>query len=313
MKFRTLGRTGLRVSIVGLGGGGVSCLGLKQGRTEREAIYLAHQAIDAGINLFDTSERNGTEPVLSAALKDRDRSQFILSTKRSVSRGAHRLSPTEFAEAIDDSLATLHTDYIDIFSFHGVFPQEYDFVVGELLPVLIEARSAGKVRFCGITEAFKQDTRHQMLQRAFADDYWDVSMVGYNLLNSSFRKSLAPKAQEKNIGILGMFAVRNLLRSEATLSAAISGLKSIGQLPNDADEAELLTLLLSEGDRRMDVPELAYRFSVTNSPVHCALMGTGNPLHLQQNLVSFDKPPLSQLKMRAIDQLFDGLNTMSGH
>ena len=267
----------------------------------------------AGINLFDTSERNGTESVLGDALKDRDRSQFVLSTKRSVSKGARRLSPAEFAAAIDDSLVALHTDYIDIFSFHGVFPHEYDFVVGELLPVLIKARSAGKVRFCGITEAFKNDTRHQTLQRAFADDHWDVSMVGYNLLNFSFRKSLAAKAEEKNIGILGMYAVRNLLRSEALFSAVIADLKCSGQLPNDADEAELLTLLLSEGDRRMEVPELAYRFSVTDSPVHCSLMGTGNPLHLKQNLVSFDKPPLSQLKMRAIEQLFDGLDTMSGH
>jgi aryl-alcohol dehydrogenase-like predicted oxidoreductase len=288
-------------------------LGLKQGRSESEAVYLVHQALDAGINLFDTSERNGTEPVLGAALKDRDRSQFVLSTKRSVSKGTRRLSPAELAAAIDNSLATLRADYIDVFSFHGVFPHEYDFVVGDLLPVLNKARSAGKVRFCGITEAFKNDTRHKMLQRAFADDHWDVSMVGYNLLNFSFRKSLAAKAQEKNIGILGMYAVRNLLRSEALLSAVIGDLKASGQIRGDLDVAETLKSLLTEGDRRMEVPELAYRFSVTDSPVHCSLMGTGNPLHLKQNLVSFDKPPLSQLKMRAIEQLFDGLDTLSGH
>jgi L-galactose dehydrogenase len=191
VKYRSLGRTGLRASVVGLGGGGLSCLGLKQGRSESEATYLVHQAIDAGINLFDTSERNGTEPILGAALKDRDRSDFVLSTKRSVSRGDYRLSPKEMADEIDGGLAKLQTDYIDVFSFHGVYPEEYDFVAEELLPVVIKARSAGKVRFCGITEAFKRDTRHEMLQRAVADDHWDVFMVGYNLLNSSFKTSLA--------------------------------------------------------------------------------------------------------------------------
>ncbi len=313
MKYRSLGRTGLRASLVGLGGGGLSCLGLKQGRSEREAVNLVHQALDAGINLFDTSERNGTEPVLSAALKDRDRSQVILSTKRSVSIGKQVLSPADMAREIDGSLAALGTDFIDIFSFHGVLPEEYDYVVAELLPVLVKARMAGKVRFCGITEAFKFDTRHQMLQRAVADDYWDMCMVGYNLLNFSIGKSLAAKAQDKNIGLLGMYSVRNLLRTEASFSSALGGLKSAGQLPNDIDVGELLDLLLSEGDRRMEVPELAYRFSVTNSPLHSVLVGTGNPLHLRQNLASFDKPPLSLLKMRAIEQLFGGLDIVSGH
>jgi len=308
-----LGRTGLRASSVGLGGGGLSCLGLKQGRTEREAIALVHQALDAGINLFDTSERNGTEPVLSAALKDLDRSQFILSTKRSVSIGKYALSPADIAREIDSSLVALNTDYIDIFSFHGVFPVEYDYVVGQLLPVLVRARVAGKVRFCGITEAFKWDTQHHMLRRAIADDYWDVCMVGYNLLNFSIRKSLIGQAQHKNIGLLGMYAVRNLLRTETSFSSAISGLKNSGQLPGNLNETELLDFLLSEDGGRMEVPELAYRFCVTSSPLHSVLMGTGDPVHLKQNLASFDKPPLGVEKMRMIEQLFGDIDTISGH
>jgi aryl-alcohol dehydrogenase-like predicted oxidoreductase len=207
----------------------------------------------------------------------------------------------------------LNTDHIDLFSFHGVFPEEYDYVAGELLPVLVKARAAGKVRFCGITEAFKRDTRHEMLQRAVADEHWDVLMVGYNLLNFSMRTSVAAKAQEKNIGLLGMYSVRNLLRTEASFSAAISSLKASGQLRGDVNEADVLDLLLSDDEGRMDVPELAYRFCATHSPLHSILVGTGNPSHLSQNLASFDKPPLSLVKMRTIEDLFGGVDSISGH
>ncbi len=223
------------------------------------------------------------------------------------------MSPTEFAREIDGSLAALDTDFIDIFSFHGVFPEEYDYVVRELLRVLVKAREAGKVRFCGITEAFKRDTRHQMLQRAVGDSHWDVVMVGYNLLNFSMRKSLAARAREKDIGLLGMYSVRNLLRTEDSFSSAIDALKSSGHLPDDVDRTKLLDLLLSDDDRRMEVPELAYRFSATNSPLHSVLVGTGNPLHLSKNLASFDKPPLSLLKMQTIERVFGGIDTISGH
>ncbi len=101
--------------------------------------------------------------------------------------------------------------------FHAVLPQEYDYVVAKLLPVMEKFRAAGKVRYIGLTEIFDRDRDHAMLRRALADDCWDVMMVGFNMVNQSARDVVFPAAQEKNIGILGMFAVRRALTSAESL------------------------------------------------------------------------------------------------
>ena len=69
MEYRTFGRTGLRVSVCGLGGGGESRLGLKKGSTEGQAIDLVQRAVGLGINYFDTAPNYGTEAVLGRALE----------------------------------------------------------------------------------------------------------------------------------------------------------------------------------------------------------------------------------------------------
>ena len=68
MEYVTLGRTGLRVSVAGLGCGGFSRLGLGRGKSEAEAVALIHRALDLGVNLFDTAAAYGTEAVLGKAL-----------------------------------------------------------------------------------------------------------------------------------------------------------------------------------------------------------------------------------------------------
>ncbi|MCB1670708.1 MAG: aldo/keto reductase [Gammaproteobacteria bacterium] len=312
MELRTLGRTGLQVSVAGFGGGGLSCLGLKQGKAEKEIIQLLNKGLDAGINLLDTSERNGTEPAIGKALKNRARDKIILSSKRSVSYGEHQVSSAEFSKAIDDSLRALGVDYIDIFSFHGVFPGEYDRVVQELLPSLTQAKAAGKVRFCGITEAFKSDTRHQMLQTALMDDLWDVIMVGYNVFNFSAQELLFDQVNQNNIGVLGMFAVRQALRDEDNFLETVRKLIESGELNGHFDEESILNQLLNECEERLSVAELAYRYCLGNPSIHSVLMGTGNPLHLEQNLGAFNKSTLSPIKIQLIEKHFGGIQTVSG-
>ena len=69
MEYTTLGRTGLKVSVAGLGCGGFSRLGLGTGKSEAEAVALVRQALDLGVNLFDTAAVYGTEAVLGKAIK----------------------------------------------------------------------------------------------------------------------------------------------------------------------------------------------------------------------------------------------------
>ena len=82
MEYTTLGRSGLHVSIAGLGCGGHSRLGTKTGKSEQESIAVVRQALDLGINLIDTAEAYGTEAIVGKALQGVPRDQVVIATKK---------------------------------------------------------------------------------------------------------------------------------------------------------------------------------------------------------------------------------------
>ncbi len=86
MDYTTLGRTGLKVSVAGLGCGGPSRLGLRQNKSASQAVAVVHQAIDLGVNFLDTAEWYGTEPVVGAAIAEVPRDRLVLSTKKTIRR-----------------------------------------------------------------------------------------------------------------------------------------------------------------------------------------------------------------------------------
>src|ERR1700751_2454594 len=90
MEYVTLGRTGLRVSVAGLGCGGFSRLGLGTGKSEAEAVALIRQALDLGINLLDTAAMYGTESVLGQAIKSISRESVVIATKAWIPRSEGR-------------------------------------------------------------------------------------------------------------------------------------------------------------------------------------------------------------------------------
>ncbi|MGH7115354.1 MAG: aldo/keto reductase, partial [Stellaceae bacterium] len=126
MQYLTLGRTGLKVSVAGLGCGGFSRLGLGTGKSEAEAVALVHQAFDLGVNLFDTAAVYGTEAVLGEALKGLPRDQVVVATKAWIPRGVGGSAGERAVASLDNSLKLLGLDCIDIFQLHGVSPGAYD-------------------------------------------------------------------------------------------------------------------------------------------------------------------------------------------
>src|SRR5271155_6085638 len=126
MEYTTLGKTGLEVGVAGLGCGGFSRLGLGTGKSEAEAIALVHEALDLGVNLFDTAAVYGTEAVLGRALKKVPRERVVIATKAWIPRGAGGSAGERAAASLDRSLRELGTDYIDVFQLHGVSPAAYD-------------------------------------------------------------------------------------------------------------------------------------------------------------------------------------------
>jgi L-galactose dehydrogenase len=305
----TLGRTNLTVSIMGMGGGGPSQLGKKSGKTQTESATILQQAFDAGVNYVDTAEGYGTEPIVAQALQGRDRNDIIISTKKSTRR--KEVTPQTLEESLNQSLERLNTDYIDVYNLHGVVPQDYDYLVADIYPVLKRAQEQGKIRFIGITEMFNEDTDHKMLQRAAEDNLWDVLMIGHNILNQSGRDTVLKKAIENNIGIQVMFAVRKALSQSDYLRECVSGLVKNSQLdPNDLDDANApLDFLLQNAST---IPEAAYRFCRDEPGTHVILSGTGNPDHLRENIAAFDCPPLPEADTERLRHIFRNVDSITG-
>src|SRR3954454_751743 len=120
MEYATLGRTGLRVSVAGLGCGGCSQLGLAQGKSEADAIAIIRLAVELGVNLFDTAAAYGTEAVLGKAVKSVRREDVVICTKAPFGFSNPNSTPEGIVASLDNSLRELDTDYIDVYQLHGV-------------------------------------------------------------------------------------------------------------------------------------------------------------------------------------------------
>lgn len=311
MEYRTLGRTGLKVSVIGLGGGGPSRLGQSnEVNTEAESADILRRGLDAGINFIDTAEAYRTEHIVGQAIAGRDRGSLVISTKKRA--GKNRITPDEVRASLDESLRQLGTDYIDVYHLHGVAPENYEHCLNDIVPTLQDLRQQGKIRFLGITEAWNSDVGHDMLMKAARDDVWDVMMVGFNILNQSARERVLGAAMQKDIGILIMFAVRLALSRQQRLIEVVRELVDRGQLdPAEIDMNDPLGFVLGEGGA-VSLPDAAYRFCRDEPGTHVILSGTGNPAHLQANLESFERPPLPDAVVERLKHVFRHVDSVSG-
>lgn len=314
MQTITLGRTGLDVSVVGLGCGGHSRLGLRTGHDEAHAVGIVQHALDLGIRVVDTARSYGTEAAVGKALRGR-RHDVVISTKASVGRGGNLVSAAELAASLDESLAQLGTDYVDIFHLHGVELGQYAHCVDVLVPELKRLQLAGKIRFLGITEFFGGDTDHRMLQRALPDDHFDVVMVGFNALNPSARRTVFPLTLAHDVGTLIMFAVRRALSHADTLREVVAGLVARGDidiLSADIDVHDPLGFVRVHPDVA-SIVQAAYRFCRHEPGANVILTGTGSVDHLTENVASILAPPLPDELSIRLDRIFGQVDSVSGN
>ena len=197
--LRTLGRTGLKVSIIGLGGGHI----VRPNLSEQDSINLVHAAIDAGVTFMDNAweYHNGeSERRLGLALKDR-RDQVTLMTKVCA-----RDRATAEAE-LHDSLRRLQTDVIDVWQFHEVnYDNDPDWIFAAegAIEAALAARDAGKVRFIGFTGHKSPHILQGMLDKDFP---WDTCQMPINVMDvhyRSFQKEVLPELNRRDIGVIGM-------------------------------------------------------------------------------------------------------------
>ena len=307
MDYTTLGRTGLRVSVAGLGTGGFSRLGLKTGKTEDEAARLIHEAVGLGVNFIDTAPAYGTEGVVGRALKTIPRDKVAVATKAAVQRDGKWWTPERVVESLDNSLKLMGTDYVDVFNLHGVEAKQYDYALGTLAPVLAEQKQKGKIRHVGITENPIVDFTNEMLKRAVNDPVWEVYMVGFHMMHQGARKNVFPHTRAKGIGTLLMFAVRSIFADPPRVAREMRELAAKGLVEKSLGETDDPLGFLVYPGGAANMTEAAYRYARHEPGVDIVLFGTGDAGHLRTNIASLLKPPLPKADHEKLEKLFGHL------
>ena len=314
MDYTTLGKTGLKVSVAGLGCGGPSRLGMRgDAGAEDHAVRLIRQALDLGVNFLDTAQNYGTEGVVGKAIAGMARDRVVISTKKTLPTPDDADPAAAIVQGLEKSLKLLGTDYIDIYHLHGVEPKDYEFAQNRLIEPMRRLQQQGKIRFVGVTEGFVVDTRHTMLADSLEKELWDVVMVGFSLLNPSARKQVFPLTLKSGVGVLDMFAVRRALSQPQRLKEMCAELVDNGAIERTAlDLDDPLGFLLKETDAST-LPEAAYRFCRHERGVDVVLTGTGNADHLKENIAAILKAPLPQASLEKLARLFGGLDSLTGN
>jgi aryl-alcohol dehydrogenase-like predicted oxidoreductase len=305
MEYTTLGRTGLRVSVAGLGCGGFSRLGLGTGKSQANAEAIVRRALDRGVNLFDTAAAYGTETVLGRAIKGVPRDRVVICTKAHLP-GGDGAAAKRVVESLESSLRALDADHVDVFQLHGVPSSAYGDALA-IAPALLKEKDKGKFRFLGITETAPGDVEHAMLQRAARDGVWDVAMVSFHMMHQNARRAVFPLTLKQRVGTLLMFAVRKIFSQPGLLAETVRGLVESGELPAWlAEQPAPLDFLIHPGGAA-SLQDAAYRTARHEPGVDVVLFGTGDPAHLDTNIASLLKPPLPAADRAKLAELFGHL------
>lgn len=291
MKYRRLGQTELRVSVIGLG---TWQLGGEWGKdfTQAEADAIIEAARESGINLIDTAECYGdhvSERLIGEAIK-RDRDRWIVATKF-----GHRFTgfverdmlfgAAEVQTQLEDSLRALQTDVIDLYQFHSGTNDYFD--NQELWTMLDKQKQAGKVRFLGVSvTATRENFQTHQTERAKAVGASVIQAV-YNRLQRQPEALIFPICERDDLGVLARVPLA---------SGLLSGKYAAGATFPDNDvrskqDAEKMQEQLAEVERirREEVPagvnmaEWALAWCLSLPVVNSVIPGCKTPEQVRQN------------------------------
>ncbi|HVB05109.1 MAG TPA: aldo/keto reductase [Acidimicrobiales bacterium] len=290
MEYRTFGRTGLQVSVAGIGAGGASRLGLSTGSSEEEAVAVLHRALELGVNYFDTAANYGTEEVVGRALEGR-RDEVVISSKLSPRRDGVLLDRAGLRSGLEAALQKLRTEVVDVYHLHRPDSGDYDYCLAELVPELQALRDEGKLRFLAISGTTGADPTHEVLRRAVANDCFDVVMAGFNFFNQNARQQVFSTTIEKDIAVEVMGAARGPFSRPEQFAKEVEGLVELGAAIPEAERSDPLGFITASG-AVASMAEASYRFAAYEPGVGTVLIGTGNPVHLEANVAAIARGPL---------------------
>ena len=292
MEYRQFGRTGMRVSVLGLGCGGFGGVGsapelFGKGEDQATAFALMDHAVESGINYFDTADSYGggaSERMIGAWLKERkNRESIVLSTKvfYAIAEGPNdrSLSRRHIEAAIEGSLRRLQTDYVDLYVIMEPDPAT---PVEETLQVMNDLMRAGKVRHIGASNITAAQLREALAasDRLRLHRYQSVQN-GYSLLDRSIEADLLPLASSEKIAVTPF---------SPTAGGLLTGKYRLGERPPPGSRIDLRpkpyeslmnagtfeaidALRAAAAERGVDMGALALAWVLSHPAVTAALIG----------------------------------------
>jgi len=289
MRYRSLGRTGIKVSPYALGAMMFGAIGNPD---HDESIRIIHRALDAGINFVDTADmysHGESEEIVGKALQGR-RADVVLATKARMPMGDdpnHQgASRRWLVRALEDSLRRLGTDYVDLYQLHRPDP---DTDIEETLSALTDLQRAGKIRAFGTSAlpASEIVRAHWTSERRGLARLRTEQPV-YSILNRGIEREVLPVAQEFGMGVLvwsplggGLLTGRYRQGQEAATHRSRYGFQHLKDDRRLEVVEELIPLAEEAG---MPLTHLAMAFAVAHPGVTSALLGPRTMAHLDDLL-----------------------------
>lgn len=291
MQYRTLGRTGIKVTPYALG---AMMLGSFGNPDRQEGVRIIHRALDAGINFVDTADRYGdSEQVVGEALRGR-RDQVVLATKfhgpvdDDVNhRGASRRWITE---AVERSLRNLETDHIDLYQLHRPDP---DTDIDETLSALSDLVRQGKVRAIGSSSMRGSEiVEAQWVAERRGHERFRTEQPNYSILDREIEREILPVAQRYGMGTLvysplagGALSGRYRAGQANDNFRASTGMRHFRDERRLAVIEELIALADEVG---VALPHLATAFTIAHPGVTSAIIGPRTMEQLESTLAGAD-------------------------
>eukprot|EP00262_Sarcandra_glabra_P008450 TRINITY_DN21982_c0_g1_i1.p1 TRINITY_DN21982_c0_g1~~TRINITY_DN21982_c0_g1_i1.p1 ORF type:complete len:317 (+),score=47.61 TRINITY_DN21982_c0_g1_i1:46-996(+) len=280
MEVRELGNTGLKLSCVGFG---ASPLGNVFGNvSEEDAIATVRLAFRLGINFFDTSPYYGatlSEIVLGKCLKALGvpRNEFVVSTKCGRYVEGFDFSAERVTRSIDESLARLQLDYVDILQCHDIEFGSLDQIVNETIPALKKLKEAGKVRFIGIT-GLPLGVFTYVLDRVPPGSVDMILSYCHYSINDSTLEDLLPYLKSKNIGVI----------SASPLSMGLLTENGPPEWHPASPELKFAcrTAAAHCKEKGKNISKLALQYSLANKEISSVLVGMNSVRQVEENIAA---------------------------
>ncbi len=292
MKYRTLGRTGIKVSAYAFG---AMMLGAAGNPDHEESIAIMHKALDAGINFVDTADaysHGESEEIVGQALKGR-RDNIVLATKLWMPMGDdpnHRGNSRRWIMTeVENSLRRLQTDYIDVYQLHRPDP---DTDIEETLSALSDLIHSGKVRVIGTSTMPASDiVEAQWVAERRGLERFRTEQPPYSILDRGIETEVLPVAQRYGIGTLvwsplaqGMLTGR-IRRGQQTDLRRATRFRHITD-EHRIDAVEQIIPVAEEAG--LPMTHLAMAFAITHPGVTSAIIGPRTMEQLDDVLASVD-------------------------